>query len=165
MPVIGPAPAGHGRDEDSPCGLPVGGARPLPGAPWAPGCRVGDDAVQACSQDEGSDQVNDGTSDPHREYEEGSGQQNGIDISRIHLPEFFPDVETIRSDIADYYWEVQRWDHDVAAAIRLLEEAGELDNTIIVMTGDNGIPFPRCKANLYDWGARVPLAIRWPASL
>ncbi len=102
-----------------------------------------------------------GTSDPHRDYEEGSGRQNGIDISRIHVPDFFPEAETIRSDIADYYWEVQRWDREVAAAIQLLEAAGELDNTIIVMTGDNGIPFPRCKANLYDWGAREPLAIRW----
>lgn len=38
----------------------------------------------------------------------------------------------------------------------------ELDNTIIVMTSDNGMPFPRAKANLYDYGTRMPLAIRWP---
>src|SRR5262245_62985875 len=31
------------------------------------------------------------------------------------------------------------------------------------MTGDNGWPFPRCKANLYDGGTRQPLAVRWPA--
>jgi len=29
------------------------------------------------------------------------------------------------------------------------------------MTGDHGMPFPRCKSNLYDWGVRVPLALRW----
>ena len=46
-------------------------------------------------------------------------------------------------------------------AIKLLEDSGELDNTIIVMTGDNGIPFPRCKSNIYDMGVHVPLAIRW----
>jgi N-sulfoglucosamine sulfohydrolase len=33
--------------------------------------------------------------------------------------------------------------------------------TIIAMSGDNGMPLPRCKGNLYDWGARTPLAIRW----
>jgi len=48
-------------------------------------------------------------------------------------------------------------------AMKLLEAEGELDNTIIVMSGDHGMPFPRCKGNLYDWGARVPLAIRWGA--
>jgi N-sulfoglucosamine sulfohydrolase len=67
----------------------------------------------------------------------------------------------VRSDIADYYFEVQRWDRDVADAMKLLEKAGVLENTIIVMTGDHGMPFPRCKGNLYDWGSRVPLAIRW----
>jgi len=102
-----------------------------------------------------------GTSDPHRGYKKGSGAASGMDLAKVRVPDFFPDVPEVRSDVADYYYEVQRWDRDVAAALRLLEEAGELDNTIVVMTGDHGMPFPRCKGNLYDWGARVPLAIRW----
>ncbi|VGO22692.1 sulfatase family protein [Pontiella sulfatireligans] len=102
-----------------------------------------------------------GTSDPHRPYAEGSGAKSGIDINKIHVPTFYPNTKDVRSDIADYYFEVQRWDTDVGRAIKLIEEVGELDNTIIVMTGDHGMPFPRCKANLYDWGIRVPLAIRW----
>jgi len=102
-----------------------------------------------------------GASDPHRAYEEGSGKASGIDTSKIPVPEFYPDEETIRSDIADYYFEVQRFDQDCADAIAKLEEIGELDNTIIVMTGDHGMPFPRCKGNLYDMGVRVPLAVRW----
>jgi len=44
-----------------------------------------------------------------------------------------------------------------------LEELGELDNTVIIVTGDNGMPFPRAKTNLYDYGTRMPLAVRWPA--
>ena len=102
-----------------------------------------------------------GTSDPHRPYVEGSGRESGMNIDAVQVPGFWPDVETIRSDIADYYFEVQRWNRDVADAMALLEQAGELDNTIIVMSGDHGMPFPRCKGNLYDWGVRVPLAIRW----
>ena len=84
-----------------------------------------------------------------------------MDIDSVHVPAFYPNSETVRSDIADYYFEVQRWDSDVAAALKLLEEAGELENTIVVMTGDHGMPFPRCKGHMYDWGSRVPLAIRW----
>ena len=106
-----------------------------------------------------------GTSDPHRGYKKGSGKASGMDISKISLPKFYPDVEEIRSDIADYYWEVQRFDRDCGQAIRLLEEIGELDNTLIVMTGDHGMPFPRCKSNLYDMGVRVPMAIRWGAGI
>ena len=69
----------------------------------------------------------------------------------------------VQSDVADYYAEVQRFDRLVAAALELLDGAGELDRTMIVMTSDNGMPFPRCKANLYDSGSRMPLAIRWAA--
>ena len=102
-----------------------------------------------------------GTSDPHRGYARGSGAESGIDPAKVDVPGFFPDHEEVRSDIADYYFEVQRWDSDVGAALALLEERGLLDDTIVVMTGDHGMPFPRCKGNLYDHGVRVPLAIRW----
>lgn len=102
-----------------------------------------------------------GTSDPHRGYKKGSGKQAGIPVDKVHVPAFLPNNEEVRSDIADYYFEVQRWDSDVGKAIKLLEAEGELDSTIIAMSGDHGMPFPRCKGNLYDWGARVPLAIRW----
>ncbi len=106
-----------------------------------------------------------GSSDPHRGYEKGSGVASGIDPAKIRVPAFFPDHPEVRSDIADYYFEVQRWDGDVGQALALLEARGALDDTIVVMTGDHGMPFPRCKGNLYDWGSRVPLAVRWGKNL
>lgn len=102
-----------------------------------------------------------GTHDPHRGYKYGSGAASGMDLSKIEVPPFFPDTPKVRNDIADYYFEVERWDRDVGKAIKQLEEAGKLENTIIVMTGDHGWPFPRGKGNLYDHGVRVPLAVRW----
>jgi arylsulfatase A-like enzyme len=102
-----------------------------------------------------------GSSDPHRPYKPGSGKNSGIDLDTVKVPGFYPDRLEIRSDIADYYFEVQRFDADCLMAIALLEKAGELDNTIIIMTGDHGMPFPRCKSNLYEMGVHVPLVIRW----
>ena len=102
-----------------------------------------------------------GASDPHRPYREGTGVQAGVELEQVHLFEHYPDSEVIRSDVADYYFEVQRFDRDVGELVDLLEAMGELDNTLIVMTGDHGMPFPRGKGNLYDSGSRVPLAIRW----
>ena len=67
----------------------------------------------------------------------------------------------VREDLADYYAEIQRFDTEVGQLLRRLEAIGELDNTLIVITGDNGLPFPRAKGHLYDAGVRVPLAIRW----
>jgi arylsulfatase A-like enzyme len=106
-----------------------------------------------------------GAWDPHRPYEEGTGVQSGMDPERIRLFECFPDNEIVRSDVADYYYEVQRFDTLLASAITILEQYGELENTLIVVTGDNGMPFPRCKANNYDSGVRMPLAIRWGSGI
>lgn len=106
-----------------------------------------------------------GAYDPHRGYRLGSGKKSGMDLSKIKLFGCFPDSEEIRSDVADYYFEVQRFDREVGAALKKLEELGELGNTLVVVTGDHGMPFPRCKSNLYDSGARVPMAVRWPKKI
>jgi N-sulfoglucosamine sulfohydrolase len=106
-----------------------------------------------------------GSNDPHRGYKKGSGKASGMPLDKIKLPAFYPDLPEIRSDIADYYFEVQRFDREVGAMLKLLEDAGELDNTIVVISGDHGMPFPRCKSTCYEWGARVPLAIRWPKGI
>ncbi len=106
-----------------------------------------------------------GTLDPHRGYKKDSGAASGMDLSKIKLFPHFPDSPEVRGDVADYYFEVQRFDKLVADSIAALEEAGELDNTIIVMSGDHGMPFPGCKSNNYDSGARVPLVIRWPKKI
>ena len=103
-----------------------------------------------------------GSQDPHRGYRLNSGAESGIPLDDIEVPPYFPDNEVIRGDIADYYFEVQRFDRETGELIELIRQAGELDNTIIVMTSDHGMPFPRCKSNIYEDGARVPLAIYWP---
>ncbi len=106
-----------------------------------------------------------GSSDPHRPFEKGTGEESGMDLSKIDLPACYPDHPEIRGDIADYYFEVQRFDSLVGEALKALEDAGQLDNTLVLMTGDHGFPFPRGKSNLYDLGARVPLAMMWPKNL
>ena len=102
-----------------------------------------------------------GGKEPHRAYEKGSGLSSGKNPDNITVPKFLPDHEECRSDLADYGLEIEWFDKHLGRMIQILEETGELDNTIIVVTGDNGMPFPRAKANLYEYGTHVPLAIRW----
>lgn len=106
-----------------------------------------------------------GSTDPHRAYVKGSGLKSGLKPENVVVPPYWPDTPEVRSDILDYYYAVQRFDAEVAKALQVLEAAGQLDNTLVVITGDNGWPFPRCKANLYDAGTRQPLAVRWPAKV
>ncbi|XOV94263.1 MAG: sulfatase [Bacteroidota bacterium] len=103
-----------------------------------------------------------GSTEPHREYQYGVGEKEAsLDPSKIEVPEFWPDDEIVRKDILDYYYEIMWYDSHLLGMIDELEKIGELDNTIIIVTSDNGMPFPRAKVNLYDWGTHMPLAIRW----
>lgn len=103
-----------------------------------------------------------GTIDPHRPYKPGSGKESGLPLDQIRLPGCFPDSPIVRSDVADYYYEVERFDRVVGNAMDTLRRRGELENTLVVVTGDHGMPFPRGKSNLYDLGTRVPLIVHWP---
>ncbi|MFD2932964.1 sulfatase family protein [Spirosoma flavum] len=100
-----------------------------------------------------------GTNDPHRPFDLGSGKKSGIDPKKIHLPKFLPDVPEIRNDVADYLSEVERLDREIGDLLKKLDRSGQLENTIIVVASDNGMPFPHAKANLYDYGTRVPLLV------
>ena len=106
-----------------------------------------------------------GTHESHRGFELGVGAKTGKDPAKAVVPGYFPDHPIVRNDLLDYLVEVEYFDTVVANAIEQLEKLGELDNTIIVVTSDHGMPFPRAKASLYDAGTRVPLAIRWPAGI
>ncbi len=106
-----------------------------------------------------------GTFEPHRSYQLGAGKLTGKDPAKASVPPVFPDNDIVRNDILDYLVEVEHFDSMVARAIVALEARGELDNTLVVITSDHGMPFPRAKASLYDAGSRVPLAIRWPGGI
>jgi uncharacterized sulfatase len=106
-----------------------------------------------------------GTHEPHRGFQAGVGAASGKDPANVVVPPFFPDHPVVRNDLLDYFVEVEYFDSVVADAMTQLERAGELENTIVVVTSDHGMPFPRAKASLYDAGTRVPLAIRWPAGV
>lgn len=103
-----------------------------------------------------------GCHEPHRSYEGGSGIKAGKNPANVNVPAFLPNEQLIRSDIADYTLEIEWFDKHLGEMIRFLEEKGELENTIIVVTADNGMPFPSAKANLQEYGTHVPLAICWP---
>jgi len=107
-----------------------------------------------------------GTINVHRPFHPDSGENLwGIDPDRLKglIPKFLPDVSDVRRDFADYLGEVQAADAMFGVMMEELEAAGQLDNTVIILTGDNGIPgIPRGKTNCYDLSVRAPMMIRWP---
>ena len=110
-----------------------------------------------------------GPTNTHRTWERGSGKNLwGIEPNGIEgqLPSFLPDVHEVREDAADYLGECLAVDHGIGILIDELQKAGEFENTLFVISGDHGIPgMPRAKANLYDIGCEVTLAMRWPSTI
>jgi arylsulfatase A-like enzyme len=108
-----------------------------------------------------------GGHEPHRAYQFGIGiAQAGKSIDQIEaVPGFWPDNDTIRTDMLDYAFEVEYFDSHLMQMLSLLEERGELDNTLIVVTSDNGMPFPRSKGTEYEYSNHMPLAVMWPEGI
>jgi len=106
-----------------------------------------------------------GASEPHRAFEPGVGLRSGKRLDDVVVPPFLPDVPEVRSDLLDYLCEIEWFDRHLDRMLVALEKAGELDNTLVIVTSDNGMAFPRAKANLYEYGVHMPLAIMWRARM
>ncbi len=108
-----------------------------------------------------------GMTEPHRNYEYGSGvAKAGKKLSDIpRVPGYWPDNEQVRNDMLDYALEVEYVDSHLARMLEELEQRGQLENTVIIMTSDNGVPFPRVKGNTYDASNHLPFAVRWPKGI
>jgi uncharacterized sulfatase len=104
-----------------------------------------------------------GCHEPHRAYEPGSGARSGKRLDDVVVPPFLPDTPETRSDLLDYMAEIEHFDRHLVRMLDLLEKRGELANTLVVVTADNGCAFPGSKATLYDYGIHLPLAIMLPA--
>lgn len=98
-----------------------------------------------------------GPGEPHRPYPPGSGAAAGLRAEDAPRYAFLPDAPRVRADLTDYMARIQIADWKLGDVVRTLEEHGREATTTIFVTSDNGMPFPRAKANVYDAGTRVPL--------
>jgi len=103
-----------------------------------------------------------GGHEPHRPYEDGQGRQAGKSIDAVDVPGYLPTDDVVRSDLLDYAVETEWFDRHLGLMLARLERIGELGNTLVVVTSDNGMPFPRVKGQMYEADFRLPLAMMWP---
>lgn len=102
-----------------------------------------------------------GTHEPHRAYQADSWTLAGRSLTQASIPGYLPGDDAVRGDMLNYAVEIEWFDNHLAKCIDELVRLGEFDNTIIIVTADNGMAFPRAKSNCYDPGIHVPLAICW----
>ncbi|MBD5777875.1 sulfatase [Pelagicoccus sp. NFK12] len=108
-----------------------------------------------------------GAHEPHRKYEYGSGRhRGGKSLEAIEtVPRFWPDNDKVRNDMLDYAFEIEHADRHLGLMLEALERRGLLENTVVLVTSDNGMPFPRAKAQKYEYSIHMPLAVMWPQGI
>ncbi len=108
-----------------------------------------------------------GAREPHRRYEYRSGiEKGGRSVGDVdHVYGIWPDNDVVRTDLLDYGYEIEQFDRHLERMLAELERRGELDDTLVVVTSDNGMPFPRAKGQEYYHSNHLPLAIRWPGQI
>jgi N-sulfoglucosamine sulfohydrolase len=106
-----------------------------------------------------------GYHDPHRPYLPGERYPEKNPRFSIKVPSFLPDTPAVRKDIGHYYEAIERLDVNVGKLLELLEKHRLVDNTLVIFTSDQGMPFPGAKGTLYDPSLHVPLIARWPGKI
>ena len=80
----------------------------------------------------------------------------------VKLPPYYPRDPVLLEDWAQYLDCIRLCDQQVGEILRRLETEGILDQTLIILMGDNGISHARGKQFLYDEGMRTPFIVRGP---
>lgn len=81
----------------------------------------------------------------------------------VPIPPFYPDTPAVRDALARTYNNIAAMDRWVGERLQELEDAGLMDNTVIIFFSDHGVGLPRGKRSCYDTGTRIPLIVRHPS--
>jgi N-sulfoglucosamine sulfohydrolase len=105
--------------------------------------------------------------DPHRPFgfdrdEAHGGSPQLHDPADVRPFPFLWDTRGTREDLARYYDALARMDATLQRVLDALDASGRADDTLVVFTSDNGMPFPYAKATLYEAGINLPFVVRWP---
>lgn len=84
------------------------------------------------------------------------------DPAEVLVPDFLPDNQQSREEIAQYYQSISRIDQGLGRLREMLAEVGKADNTIIVYISDNGMAFPGAKTTVYEPGIKLPCIVMDP---
>ncbi len=99
---------------------------------------------------------------PHRNFESADPDQDPE--SYVQPPDPLPDTPVIRQDMADYHHTVRLSDTRIGHVLDTIRATGRDKDSLIIITTDHGIAFPRMKCNLTAHGTGVTLMMSYPCN-
>ncbi|MEJ6601478.1 MAG: sulfatase family protein [Verrucomicrobiia bacterium] len=91
----------------------------------------------------------------------GSSQTH-FDQSKVDVMPYYPDLPSIRKEIAHHYDCVRQTDEEVGQIMDMLKKDGLYENTVFFFWTDHGMKLYRHKQWLYEGGIRVPMIMSGP---
>ena len=101
------------------------------------------------------------SNDPHSPWNRGA--KGAYDPDKITVPPYMHDNRATRKELADYFGEITKLDEQVGALLKLIDECGQRENTVVLFLSEQGCSLPYGgKWSLYDTGIRTSTIVRWP---
>jgi len=93
------------------------------------------------------------------------GDPSVFDPEKLILPPHLPDSKEFREIYRTYLAEIKQLDDEVGAIWALLEQTGQLDNTLLMFLGEQGPQFPGGKWTCWDYGVHSAMIARYPSKI
>ncbi len=90
------------------------------------------------------------------------GDSSVFDRKKLVLPPHFADTPETRESFARYLAEIAYMDMQIGEVLKVLEEVGQADRTVVVFTSEQGGQWPGGKWTNWEQGLRTALIVRWP---
>ena len=84
---------------------------------------------------------------------------------KLNLPPNIADTPLTCEAFSRYLAEITYMDGQVGEILKVLDDSGQADNTLVVFTSEQGSQFPGCKWTNWDTGLHTALVARWPGKV
>lgn len=103
------------------------------------------------------------SNEPHTPWNKGDASR--YPPAKLTLPPYLEDTPETRQALSRYYAEIEFLDGQVGGCLQVVEEAGQIDDTIFIFTSEQGSALPFAKWTCYDLGLKTGLIVRWPGRI
>ncbi|MFO7974943.1 MAG: sulfatase [Candidatus Hydrogenedentota bacterium] len=101
-----------------------------------------------------------GFTEVHRPFTHGSDTSKGL-----FIPPWLQDTPEMRDDLAAFQAEIAYFDARVGEILDALYASPIVENTLVIMTSDHGIPYPGAKWSVRKAGIEVPFIVYQPGTV
>ena len=104
------------------------------------------------------------SNEPHGPW--NMGDPAAYKADELTVPPYLVDCPQTRRDLTKYFAEITYLDGQLGDCLKIVDESGRSNNTIVIFTSEQGSSFPfGGKWTCYEMGLKTAFIVRWPAAV